>query len=188
MNKNLKDYTEGITFYTPIINILMRERSKDWFNELGRYIVKTIDISKIPSLSFFVNRMKSQNSIITKIKNFDQEYDSIGIFFITETLDEKSLEKMFGKPLLHDKFGEGFKGKYNDETDEYDESEIKESYASYFINIDEVEFHIGYDHRGTNIEILMPSKFQHEVSKEDSLRCFNALKSIVNLYKTKNPQ
>jgi hypothetical protein len=29
----------------------------------------------------------------------------------------------------------------------------KSSYASYFIQIDGVDFHIGYDHRGTEIEV-----------------------------------
>ena len=43
---------------------------------------------------------------------------------------------MFGKPLLHDEFGEGFDSEYDEETDEELEPEIKESYASYFVNVD----------------------------------------------------
>ena len=63
------------------------------------------------------------------------------------------LQKLFGDPLFHNEFGEGFEGEYDEETDEYTDPENKHDFASYFVSIDGVKFHIGYDHRGTTIEV-----------------------------------
>lgn len=192
MEQKLKDYSGGKTNYIPIMNIMMNNRSVDWYAELGKYIVETLDIEKIPYLSFFVDKLKKEKSLITKIKDFvspnNEIYSSIAIFFLTGALDSKSLENMFGKPLLHSEFGEGFDGEYDEETDEYGEPEIKESYASYFVNVGESEFHIGYDHRGTGIEIQKPSKFKWngDISDKTAKKCFESLKKLVDLYKIKN--
>jgi hypothetical protein len=192
MENKLKDYTGGKTHYTPIMNIIMNNRSEDWYAELGKYITETLDIEKIPYLSYFSEKLKKEKSLITKIKDFvspnNQTYTSIAISFLTGGLDEKALENMFGKPLLHSEFGEGFDGEYDEETDEYGEPEIKEYYASYFVNVDGTNFHIGYDHRGTGIEIEVPSKFNYDgnFSDEDAKKCFESLKKLVDLYKLKN--
>ena len=191
MQNKLQDYTKGKTHYTPIMNIMMNNRSENWYAELGKYITEELDIEKIPYLSFFADNLKERKGLITKIKDFispeNRTYTSIAIHFLTGVLDEKALEKMFGKPLLHDEFGEGFDGEYDEETDEYDEPEIKESYASYFVNVEGTNFHIGYDHRGTGIEIEIPSKFNYGVfSDKDSEKCFESVKKLVDLYKVKN--
>lgn len=90
----------------------------------------------------------------------------VGIEFITSTLDKKSLSIMFGNPILHNSFGEGFEKK----------DKIKESYASYMVTINDVKLHIGYDHRGTRIECL-------EGIKPDVL--MDSLKDLVDIYKEK---
>ena len=174
------------------MNIIMNNRSEDWYAELGKYITENLDIEKIPYLSYFSEKLKKEKSLITKIKDFvspnEQIYTSIAISFLTGGLDEKSLENMFGKPLLHDKFGEGFDGEWNEEKDDYDEPEIKEFYASYFVNVGGTDFHIGYDHRGTGIEIQIPNKFNYTdgvFTDEDAKNCFDALKKLVDLYKEK---
>ena len=191
MKQKLKDYTKGKTHYTPIMNIMMNNRSKDWYAELGKYITETLDIEKIPYLDYLSDKLKERKGLITKIKDFvspeTQTYSSISINFLTGVLDETALKNMFGDPIFHDEFGEGFDGEYDEETDEYGEPEIKESYASYFVNVDGTNFHIGYDHRGTGIEIEVPKKFNHdENSDEDAKKCFEALKKLVDLYKLKN--
>lgn len=192
MQNKLQDYTKGKTHYTPIMNIMMNNRSENWYAELGKYITEELDIEKIPYLSFFVDKLKERKGLITKIKDFispeSRNYTSIAIHFLTGVLDEKALENMFGKPLLHDEFGEGFDGEYDEETDEQLEPEIKESYASYFVNVGGTEFHIGYDHRGTGIEIQKPSKFKWggEISDKVAEKCFESIKKLVDLYKVKN--
>jgi hypothetical protein len=192
MENKLKNYTGGKIHYTPIANIIMNNRSKNWYAELGKYIAENLDIQKIPYLSFLAEKLKKEKSLITKIKDFvssnDKIYSSIAIFFLTGALDSNALENMFGKPLLHSEFGEGFDGEYDEETDEYGEPEIKEYYASYFVNVDGTEFHIGYDHRGTGIEIQKPSKFKWNgnISDETAKKCFESLKKLVDLYKLKN--
>lgn len=193
MQQKLKDYIKGKTHYTPIMNIIMNNRSQNWYAELGKYITETLDIEKITYLSFFVDKLKERKGLITKIKDFispeSRTYTSIAISFLTGVLDEKALENMFGKPIFHDEFGEGFDGEYDEETDEYGEPEIKESYASYFVNVGGTEFHIGYDHRGTGIEIEIPNEYQWSdkgSSDEEAKKCFESLKKLVDLYKTKN--
>jgi hypothetical protein len=198
MEQKLKDYTKGKTHYTPVMNIMMNNRSENWYAELGKYITEELDIEKIPYLSFLVDKLKERKGLITKIKDFispeSRTYSSVAINFLTGVLDENALENMFGKPIFHDEFGEGFEGEYDEETDEYGEPEINESYASYFVNVDGTNFHIGYDHRGTSIEIEVPTKFLQrifgkndgEFSDETAKKCFESLKKLVNLYKLKN--
>jgi len=191
MEQKLKDYTGGKKNYTPIMNIIMNNRSENWYAELGKYITEELDIEKIPYLGFYADKLKERKSVITKIKDFispeSRTYTSVAIHFLTGVLDEKTLENMFGKPIFHDEFGEGFDGEWNEEKDDYDEPEIKEFYASYFVNVGGTEFHIGYDHRGTGIEIEIPNKFNYDgnFSDEDAKKCFESLKKLVNLYKEK---
>lgn len=197
MEQKLKDYTKGKNHYTPVMNIIMNNRSENWYAELGKYITEELDIEKIPYLSFLVDKLKERKGLITKIKDFispeSRTYSSVAINFLTGVLDEKALENMFGKPIFHDEFGEGFEGEYDEETDEYGEPEINESYASYFVNVDGTNFHIGYDHRGTSIEIEVPTKFLQRIlgkhddnsSDKDAKKCFESLKKLVDLYKEK---
>jgi len=189
MNQKLQDYTEGKIHYTPIMNLMMNNRSKDWYAELGKYIADTLDIEKIPHLSFFSDKLKEKKNIITKIKDFGSDgnrlYFSVSSFFLTSALDEEALKKMFGDPILHDEFGEGFEGEYDEESDEYEEPQIKESYASYFVNVGGVDFHIGYDHRGTRIEIDIPFNMSGDVKDSEVQKCFDGLKALVDLFKEK---
>ena len=94
MQDKLNDYVGGKLKFTPISNILMNDRTKDYYSEIGKYINDTLEISDIPSLSFFESKPK-------------MKFSSIGIFFLTATLDEEALKNMFGEPIFHNKFGEG---------------------------------------------------------------------------------
>lgn len=192
MKQKLKDYTSGKTHYTPIMNIMINNRSQDWYSQLGKYITETLDIETIPELSWLVPHLKQKKRLVTKIKNFlindgSQLYFSVASFFLSEALNSEVLKKMFGEPLFHDEFGEGFEGEYGDETDEYGQSDIKESYASYFVNVGGTNFHIGYDQRGTGIEIEVPGKYNYDVKSTDEVakHCFESLKKLVDLYREK---
>jgi hypothetical protein len=194
MREKLEKYVKGDIHYTRIMNIIMNNRSKDWYSELGKYINETLDIEKIPHLSYFVEQLKKPKGIITNLKYFSSDeriYSSIAIDFLTSVLDDKALENMFGEPILHSEFGEGFDGEWNEELDDYDDPEIKEYYASYFVNVGGTNFHIGYDHRGTSIEIEGKYKLRLDPTKnlpsnEEAKSCFESLKKIVDLYKSKN--
>ncbi len=187
MYNKLKQYSSGKLKFTPVMNIMMNNHSKDWYAELGKYITEVLDISKIPYLSFFEDKLKEKKGIVTKIKkfNFDSKtrtYSSIAISFISGVLDEKALKNMFGEPILHSEFGEGFDGEYDEEEDEYGEPENKESYASYFVTVNDLDFHIGYDHRGTSIEIGL----SFSMSAGNAEKCLDSLKKLVDIYKEKN--
>lgn len=189
MEKILQDYTGGKIHFTPIMNIMGNNYSKDWYAELGKYIVDTIDIEKVSELSFLTDEVKQKKKIVTKMKDFfsDSLYFSISSFFLTSALNDKSLKKMFGEPILHNEFGEGFDGEYDEETDEMGEPDIKESYASYFVTVGGTNFHIGYDHRGTTIEIQenQNSNWKMKISDKSAESCFESLKKLVDLYKEK---
>lgn len=183
MKQKLQDYVSGKVNYTPIMNFFLNNRSKDWYAELGRYISQTLDITKNPELEYFNKLLSKTRSVITKIKDFknDRTYSSIGIFFMTAVLNAEALKKMFGEPLYHSEFGEGFDGEYDEETDEYGEPEIKEEYASYFVKVGNSNFHIGYDHRGTGVEIDKPISF----SEKETQKVLEDLKKLVDFYKQK---
>ena len=189
MRQKLQDYSQGKIHYTPIMNLMMNNRSKDWYSELGKYIVDNLDIEKIPELAFYTDKLKKQKTIVTKMKDYfnspDRTFSSIAISFLTSALDEEALKKLFGDPILHDEFGEGFEGEYDEESDEYGEPQIKESYASYFVNVGGVDFHIGYDHRGTGIEIDIPFNMSGDVKDSEVQKCFDGLKALVDLFKEK---
>lgn len=189
MKDKLQKYMNGEIFFTPIMNIMINNRSKDWYAELGKYIDESIDISTVPDFTFYEKHRPKKN-IATKIKDFLSDdsrfYFGIASMFLTSTLDEVALKKMFGDPILHDEFGEGFDGEWNEEEDEYDEPEIKESHASYFVNVAGQELHIGYDHRGTRVEIGLDKKFTYgDISDEQAKKCLDGLKKLFDLYKEK---
>ena len=90
--------------YTPILNIMLNNRTKDWYDELGKYIVQNLEIEKIPHLQFFAEKLKQPKGLVKSLFK-DRTYSSIAIFFLTSALDPKSLKKMFGTPLKHNEFG-----------------------------------------------------------------------------------
>ena len=190
MKDKLNSYIKEETFYTPILNIMMNNRSKDWYAELGKYIDDKIDITKVPDLAYCASH-RPKNNIATKIKDFlssdSRFYFNIASMFVTSTLDEKNLKKMFGEPLLHSEFGEGFDGEWNEEEDDFDEPEIKEDHASYFVNVGGTDLHIGYDHRGTSVEIGLDKKFDYDkdITDDEAERCLQALEKLVDLFKEK---
>ena len=52
-SSELKDYVKGKTKLTPQMNILINDRSKDWYSEIGKYLVEIFN-EKLPGrLSFF---------------------------------------------------------------------------------------------------------------------------------------
>jgi len=197
LSKELVKYIEGKSYYTPIMNILMNNRSKDWYAELGKYIDDKINLSQHDHFDYIEkHRPKKNKNLITKLVNFkdihNRFYFSISSTFLTSVLNQESLFKMFGNPILHNEFGEGFDGEWNEENDDYDEPTIKESYASYFVTINNIDLHIGYDHRGTNIELKLQSNYDianavnGNTSDDIAQKLLNSLKSLFDIYAQKN--
>lgn len=183
MINKLQEYVDGEKDYTKITNYFFNNREKDWMVELGKYITDTIDIEKEPALSFFADKLPKKN-IITKINifnNYDSIYGSIAIYFLTAALGPKELIELFGSPIYHDQFGEGF-----DKKDRY-RGKNKETYASFFVNIRGLDFHIGFDHRGTGIEVEAHEGFHRGVRTPTAKvqECLDALKKLVDMYKEK---
>lgn len=155
----------------------------DPYDEIGKYILDTLDLSKIPGLSFYANKLKKGKGIFTEVSDFIEsrgQNSMVSIIFLTDTLGHDSLTKMFGEPIFHSEFGEGFGYPYDDEDsyefdEEFDEEPItNESYASYFLNIKGINIHIGYDHRGTSLEIEKGTTYDQSI---------DVIKELVNIYK-----
>jgi hypothetical protein len=175
-SKELSDYVKGKTKLTPQMNILINDRSKNWYAEVGKYFVDVFDGDLPGGLSFYNDKIDKLR-IIDKLNGKSERiYANIGIFVFTSVFDEDVLKSLLGDPLYHDEFGEGFEGEYDDETDDYLEPENKSRFASHFVEIDGVKFHIGYDHRGTSMEVEIGT------SSEKVIEC---IKSLIDLYKLK---
>jgi len=134
-NKELQDYIDGKFNLTPILNILMNDRSVDWYVKLGKYFVDHVGSENLKLHSTLLKRLNGSRS------DKETSYRMFGIYFITAYLNEDSLKEMFGKPVCHSEFGEGF------------DEKIKYEFCSYFVDMDGHKIHIGYDHRGTIIEV-----------------------------------
>jgi len=169
-SQELNDYVKGKTKLTPQMNILINDRNKNWYAEVGKYFVSVFDGDLPGGLSFYNDTI----GVMDELSGKSERYTNIGIFIFTSVFDEDVLKSLFGDPLYHDEFGEGFEGEYNEETDEYSEPENKFQYASYFVEIDGVKFHIGYDHRGTSMEVEIGTSPE---------KVFECIKSLIDSYK-----
>ncbi len=127
LSKYISDNNSIIT-YEKVFDI-------DLFNEVGAYFLAKHPLSEH-------QRYIHKNDDMT----------GIGITVMCEVFNSETLSKLFGEPLYHDEFGEGFEGDYDEELEDYLEPENKSSYASYFVKVNDIVLHIGYDHRGTCFE------------------------------------
>jgi hypothetical protein len=121
------------TYYTNNMNKLGSDRTSQ--GEIANTILKKLKGKKIPfPFDIFVND--------SNIDNFPKDrLFSIYSFFICY-MNEPMIKK-FGQPLYHSEFGEGF-----------DDKKLKKYlYASYFIEVGGVEMHIGWDNRGSSVEV-----------------------------------
>ena len=152
MKSKLEEYVNGNVNYIPIVNYLVG----DIFSNLGKYAYEKVFNEKLPKqFKYFEQFFKK--SFLTKIDIFSKKekaYYSLAIILLTSSdLVIDQLKKIYGEPIYHNEFGEGFDGEYDNDNDIESEPLIKESFASYFITIDGVDLHVGYDHRGLTIEV-----------------------------------
>jgi hypothetical protein len=157
--QKLSDEITGKINYENQINLLLNDRSRDWYIELGKYFFKILN-GEIPG---------NWGTYLKDKTTKETDYLQTSILFVTTFLDANALRKMFGEPLYHSEFGEGFEK-------EKGKPRIKEQYASYFVNVNGVECHIGYDHRGTAVEVEKGTSVQ---------KCFDTIKSLMDIYKEK---
>ncbi len=130
--KKLEQYVKGELIFTPQMNITMTDRTRKWFYEIGKYFVDLHD-SKLPGELSWWNDKVSSGDV--------QAIEAVGMFVLAN-IDRDLMETMWGKPLKHRQFGEGASGR-------------AKGFSSYFLEIDGKAFHIGYDHRGTTIEVVV---------------------------------
>ena len=114
----LKQYMNNQIDLTHCMNVLMHVRGKrisEYFEYIGEYFLNACEKS---------NKRTNEIEFIRSIGNSRDSLRSAAIFFITSFLNRESLEKMFGRPVYHNEFGEGFD----------EEDNINYNCLSYFID------------------------------------------------------
>lgn len=155
------DYQNELSLYTKDYTAYRRcdecDYLQEYYSQIGGYFVS-----------------KGLGHLNRHIQENDSNV-STGIYVICEYFDEKLLRKLFGEPLYHDEFGEGFEGEYDEELEDYLEPENESSYASYFIEINNITLHIGYDHRGTRFEV------KDEDDSVSNQQVIDAIKMLIDI-------
>lgn len=150
--------------YTNLLNILMNDLKGKWYEKIGKYLVGKFG-KRLPNDYHWVKCEK------------DDDFRFVGIAFMTGSLGNLSLnaetmQKLWGNPIFHDNFGEGGLEDFEEDSS---------GYASYFKTINGLNFHIGYDHRGTGVEVMSISNFSPATRKYPAAEdVFNAIKLLVD--------
>jgi len=140
--KELYNYVSQELKLQRCLNLFLNERSCDWYDYIGDAVFKFYESLNKNHLPFEYFTDKATFSHWT--------------IYISSTMDADVLIKMFGEPIYHNHFGEGF----------HDGEGIEESYASYMLKNDKGHiFHLGYDHRGVAIEF--PNDIQAKVAADE---------------------
>lgn len=142
--KYMDDLMSDKIRYEKVFSVFINDLGRNWYDDFGRFIINSISNDEPIPLHFYYNLGIPASKLGVKRKNItiptNVRYSSIGIESI-HFLSKECLREFLGRPLFHNHFGEGLT------------PSSKSSYASYFVQIDGVDFHIGYDHRGTEIEV-----------------------------------
>ncbi len=136
-----------LTRYNSVFSFLCDDtfigKGENWYDLLGRYIYNKCDDNLPDQVCLMIYPPSRSTPWGLKKSDIDENnlrYSGIAIYTMSSWFDADVLKSKFGNPVKHNQFGEGVpKSKYN--------------FASYFIEIDNVKFHIGYDHRGTYVEV-----------------------------------
>lgn len=140
MTKLFNDYVSGKIKMIHHMNLLIN--SDNGYNQIGKYFYEKYQASGLKNDSVdFIIGIKSN-----ELKHND--FDTLGIYFITSFLDEKTLVKLFARGIKHSEFGEGFHPKR------------KYEFISYMKNVNGVLLHIGVDDRGTKLEAEAGTTFE----------------------------
>lgn len=121
---------------TSMLNTLYREgvdTATEVMDNVGGHIIDNLGYDKL--------HISPQYRSETYFKNNNRWAFTV---YFTSLMDGDVLRDTFRLPIYHDNFGEGG-------DDFYDLQD--RSYASYFLRIDGTIIHVGYDHRGTRIEL-----------------------------------
>jgi len=140
-NEKFDDYLLGAMSWLSLMNYShSRQGDVNLYEEIGEYLVrKGEELGKdIPYPMPLGNGIPGNRAHVFN-----------AIMFFTGLLNEDTLQRMFGEPIDHDEFGEGFT-EYDEDDNPINERDY--TYSSYIIEINGNLYHIGYDHRGTKID------------------------------------
>ena len=143
-NEKFQSYMDGEFEVTHIINQLTH--NMEMFSELGEYLRNVApddwDLMGVRMMELGDNLAGNR---------------FLGMAFFTTFLNEDILEKVFGSPINHSEFGEGF------------ETNRDYWFSSYIIEINGHLYHVGYDHRGTAFEPDVTTSYDDVMKDAKSL-------------------
>jgi len=143
-NEKFQSYMDGEFEVTHIINQLAH--NMDMFSELGEYLRNVAPDDWDP---MGVRMMELGDNLAGN--------RFLGMAFFTTFLNGDILEKVFGSPINHSEFGEGF------------ETNRDYWFSSYIIEINGHLYHVGYDHRGTAFEPDVTTSYDDVMKDAKSL-------------------
>lgn len=125
-----------------------------WHAQLGKFIYDTYGENmpqEFKKLQEIISKEIHDKSITSKGAD---KLDTLTICYLANYLNTPVLEPVFGKPLFHNRFGEGwFTEEDGSLTIRCKGGHPEKNHASYFLEICGIKVHIGYDHRGTQVDI-----------------------------------
>jgi len=143
-NEKFQSYMDGEFEVTHIINHLID--NIEMFSELGEYLRNVAPDDWDP---MGIRMLPMDDSLAGN--------RFLGMTFFTSFLNEDILEKVFGIPINHSEFGEGF------------ETNRDYRFSSYIIEINGHLYHVGYDHRGTTFEPDVTTSYDDVMKDAKSL-------------------
>ena len=142
--------------FDPIGNLFINCRRQLWYAQLGKFIYDTYgeDIpEQFKKLRELIGKEIHSDGNSTTNKGADK-LSTLAICYIGAYLTKSVLEPIFGEPLFHNKFGEGF-------VEDDKEGHPTKLHASYFLEILGIKIHLHYDRAGT---VLSVGKYKGETT------------------------
>jgi hypothetical protein len=147
--EELRQYVEVMDdwdIFNSVGNLFINCRRQQWHAQLGKFIYDTYG-ADIPQDFKKLHELISMQLIDKKVDEYGDKLSTnlstLAICYIGAYLNTEILSPIFGEPLLHSEFGEGFD----------EDSHQGEQHASYFLDICGIKVHIGYDHRGARVDV-----------------------------------
>ena len=118
MDKNLQEYVNGQLEYSSLFGILISDMKNQWHSKIGYYIWQTLDKDEVEDWALG-SPIYYSDSDEDFFKSNSRTLASISIMFLTSILNHNSLTKIFGSPIYHNQFGEGFDTDFEMTSKEY---------------------------------------------------------------------
>jgi len=142
MREKFEKYISGKLGLTTLSNL----RKLELHSQMGEYLYQECN-----KINFDKDKHINLRYLIEDYNDGFNDFRRFGFFFTSDLLKEEILETIYGEPIRHSEYGEGW-AEYDEETDDCIYPRDYENIA-YFIDIADYTIHICNDDRGTSVEV-----------------------------------